>query len=175
MKKPIRIQSNNLKELIMDIVFKPVGVIHSPYKTVENMPIQPSSARDVTGEIEIYPEFAAGLSDIEDFSHLYVIFHLDRVKNHKLKVIPFLDTVERGIFATRSPARPNPIGLSIVELTGVRGNILSIRGVDMIDGSPVLDIKPYVPDFEHCENVRKGWFEGKTEKACEIKSDCRFK
>jgi len=159
----------------MDIIFKPVGVIHSPYKTVENMPIQPSAGRDTEAEIEIYPEFTEGLSDLDGFSHIYIIFYLNMVKSRKLKVIPFLDTVERGIFATRSPARPNPIGLSLAELVAVEKNILRIRGVDMLDGSPVLDIKPYVPDFEHSENLRIGWFEGRSEKAGEIKSDSRFK
>ena len=159
----------------MEIKFKPVGVVHSPYKTVENMPIQPSAGMDTEAEIEIFPEYAEGLSDIEGFSHLYIIFHLNMVKKHKLKVIPFLDNVERGIFATRSPARPNPIGLSVVELTGVEGNILHIRGVDMLDGSPVLDIKPFVPDFEKHDNIRTGWFEGKSCKAGDILSDGRFR
>lgn len=159
----------------MEIKLKPVGVIHTPFKTIENMPVQPSAGREVTGEIEIYPEYAEGLSDIEGFSHLYIIFYLNMVKSYKLKVIPFLDTTEHGIFATRSPARPNSVGLSVVELIEVKGNTLHIRGIDMLDGSPVLDIKPYVPDFDHCGIVRKGWFEGRAEKAGEIKSDNRFK
>ncbi|HOP62680.1 MAG TPA: tRNA (N6-threonylcarbamoyladenosine(37)-N6)-methyltransferase TrmO [Spirochaetota bacterium] len=159
----------------MEIVLRPVGEIHTPFKTVENMPVQPSAGREVEAEIEIYPEFAEGLSDIEGFSHIYVIFYLNRVKNHKLRVIPFLDTVEHGIFATRSPARPNPVGLSVAELVEVKGNILRIRGVDMLDGSPVIDIKPFVPDFDHCENVKRGWFEGKAEMAVQIRSDDRFK
>jgi len=159
----------------MDIIFKPVGVIHSPYKTVENMPIQPSAGKGTEAEIEIFPEFADGLSDIEGFSHIYIIFHLNMVKTPKLKVIPFLDDVERGIFATRSPARPNPIGLSLAEIVAVKNNIITIRGVDMLDGSPVLDIKPFVPDFESHNDVRIGWFEGKTGKAAKIFSDSRFK
>jgi len=159
----------------MDIHFKSIGVVHSPYKTVENMPIQSSASKDVEAEIEVFDKYKEGLSDLEGFSHIYVIFFLNMVKEPKLKVVPFLDTVERGIFATRSPARPNPVGLSLVELISVNDNIIKIRGVDMLDGSPVIDIKPYVPDFEKSENVRKGWFEGKSHKAEEILSDKRFK
>lgn len=159
----------------MKIELKPLGIIHTPFKTVENMPIQPSAAKDTAGTIEIYPEYADGLADLDGFSHIYVIFHLHMVKNHKLKVIPFLDTVERGIFATRSPARPNALGLSVVELVSVKKNILEIRGVDMLDGSPVIDIKPYVTDFDECTEIRKGWFEGKAGNASKILSDGRFK
>lgn len=159
----------------MDIHFKSIGVVHSPYKTVENMPVQTSASKDVEAEIEIFEQYKEGISDLEGFSHIYVIFFLNMVREPKLKVIPFLDTVERGIFATRSPARPNPVGLSLVELVSVNENILKIRGVDMLDGTPVIDIKPYVPDFEICENVRKGWFEGNTYKAEKILSDERFK
>lgn len=160
---------------LMDIIFKPVGIIHSPYKTVENMPIQTSASKDVEAVIEIFDQYKEGLSDLEGFSHIYVIFFLNMVREPKLKVIPFLDTVERGVFATRSPARPNPVGLSLAELVSVNENLLKIRGVDMLDGSPVLDIKPYVPDFEKYEKVRIGWFEGKTHKADDILSDMRFK
>ncbi len=153
----------------------PIGVVHSPFKTVENMPVQPSAARDVEAEIEIFEQYKEGLSDIDGFSHIYVVFYLNRVRETRLRVIPFLDTVERGIFATRSPARPNPVGLSLVELVSVNENFLRIRGIDMLDGSPVIDIKPFVPDFEKHDNVRKGWFEGNTHKAEKILSDTRFK
>lgn len=159
----------------MKIEFTPVGIIHTPFKTVENMPIQPSAAKDVTAAIEVFPEYADGLADLEGFSHIYVIFHLHRVRGYKLKVIPFLDTVERGIFATRSPARPNPIGLSVAEIVSVKNNIIEIRGVDMLNGSPVIDIKPFVPEFEDYTGIRKGWFEGKTRNASKIVSDKRFK
>ena len=160
----------------MEIKLKSLGVIHSPFKTVENMPIQPMAGKQYEAQIEIYPEFQEGLADLDGFSHIYIIFHLNKIEKYKLKVIPFLDTVERGIFATRSPARPNPVGLSLVELISVDQNILKIRGVDMLDGSPVLDIKPYVPDFDrHDNNVRKGWFEGKSDAANSTLSDDRFK
>ena len=159
----------------MKIELTPIGTIHTPLKTVENMPIQPSGAKHVAGTIEIFPEYAEGLCDLEGFSHIYVIFHLHRSAGHKLKVIPFLDTVERGIFATRSPARPNPVGLSVAEIVSVKENIIEIRGVDMLDGSPVIDIKPYVPDFDECSEIRKGWFEGKAGNAPKTLSDGRFK
>ena len=159
----------------MKIELNPIGIIHTPFKTVENMPIQPSAAKDITGTIEIFPEYAEGLSDLDGFSHIYIIFHLHKTRGHKLKVVPFLDTVERGIFATRSPARPNAVGLSVAELVSVKKNILEIRGVDMLDGSPVIDIKPFVPDFEDYGKIRKGWFEGKTGNASKILSDERFK
>jgi tRNA-Thr(GGU) m(6)t(6)A37 methyltransferase TsaA len=159
----------------MEMKFKAIGIIHSPYKTVENMPVQTSASKNVEAEIEIFDQYKEGLSDLDGFSHIYVIFFLNMVREPKLKVIPFLDTVERGIFATRSPARPNPVGLSLAELVSVKGNRIIIRGVDMLDGSPVIDIKPYVPDFEICDNVKKGWFEGKTHKAEGILSDERFK
>lgn len=159
----------------MEMKFKAIGIIHSPYKTVENMPVQTSASKNVEAEIEIFDQYKEGLSDLDGFSHIYVIFFLNMVGEPKLKVIPFLDTVERGIFATRSPARPNAVGLSLAELVSVKGNRIIIRGVDMLDGSPVIDIKPYVPDFEICDNVKKGWFEGKTHKVKGILSDERFK
>lgn len=159
----------------MELVLKPLGIIHSPFKTVENMPIQPLAGREYEAQIEIYSEFLEGLADLEGFSHIYIIFHLNKVENYRLKVVPFLDTVERGVFSTRSPARPNPLGLSLVELISVNGNILDIRGVDMLDGSPVIDIKPYVPDFDRHNKVRRGWLEGKTESAEKKFSDSRFK
>ncbi len=159
----------------MKIEYTAIGIIHTPFKTVEDMPIQPSAAKDVAGTVEIFPEYADGLADLDGFSHIYILFHLHMISSYRLKVVPFLDTVERGIFATRSPARPNPVGLSVSELVSVKGNILEIRGVDMLDGSPVIDIKPYVPDFEDCVNIRRGWFEGKTANAAKTRSDGRFR
>ncbi len=159
----------------MKIQFTPVGIIHTPFKTVENMPIQPSAAKDIGGTIEIFPEYTEGLADLEGFSHIYIIFHLHKVNSFRLKVIPFLDTVEHGVFATRSPARPNPLGLSVAEIVSVKNNIIEIRGVDMLDGSPVLDIKPFVPEFENYTGIRRGWFEGKTKNASKTLSDERFK
>jgi tRNA-Thr(GGU) m(6)t(6)A37 methyltransferase TsaA len=126
----------------MEIKFNSIGVVYSPYKTVENMPIQPSASKDVEAEIEIFDQYKEGLSDLDGFSHIYVLFFLNMVREPKLRVIPFLDKIERGKFATRSPARPNHVGLSLVELVSVNGNILRIRGVDMLDGSRLLILSP---------------------------------
>ena len=144
-----------------EIVFRSIGVIHSPFAEPKDMPIQPAGAENVEGTIEIYPEFAEGVEDLEGFSRIYVLFHLHRAQGYKLKVVPYLDTVEHGLFSTRAPRRPNGIGLSIVELTGRDGATLFIRGVDIIDGTPLLDIKPYVPGFDCFPDARKGWLEGK--------------
>jgi tRNA-Thr(GGU) m(6)t(6)A37 methyltransferase TsaA len=159
----------------MKIEFSPIGIIHTPFKTVENIPIQPAAAQDSEGWIELFNDYKEGLSDLNGFSHIYVIFHLHKCQNFKLKVIPFLDTVERGIFSTRSPARPNPVGLSIVEIVSVSENIIRIKGIDMLDGSPLIDIKPYVPDFEISGKVKKGWFEGKEKIIPGKLSDGRFR
>src|SRR5437763_383758 len=114
----------------MKIEFTPIGIIHTPFETPENMPIQPASGKDAVGWIEIFDEYTEGLSDLEGFSHIYLIFHLHKSRSFKLKVIPFLDTVERGIFSTRSPARPNPVGLSVVEIISIKNNIIGIKGID---------------------------------------------
>lgn len=159
----------------MKIELKPIGVIHSPFKTLNNMPIQPTADNNSEGWIEIHNEFTAGLADLEGFSHIYLIFYLHECKGYKLKVIPFLDTVERGIFSTRSPIRPNPVGLSVVRLVSVSGNILKIQGLDILDGTPLLDIKPYVPMFEDKNEIRTGWFSGKENEISGRNSDGRFK
>lgn len=158
----------------MKIEFTPIGIIHTPFETRENMPIQPASCKDAEGWIEIFNEYAEGLSDLDGFSHIYLLFHLHKSTSFKLKVIPFLDTVERGVFSTRSPARPNPLGLSVVEILSIKNNIIRIKGIDMLNGTPLIDIKPYVPDFEEYKNIRKGWFEGKEKIIPGKLSDGRF-
>ncbi len=138
-------------------MYRPIGVIHSEYTEQEETPIQ-GIFNPSMGEIEVFPEFAAGLADIESFSHLYLLYYFHRATSAKLTQKPFLDgEKERGIFAIRHFNRPNPIGLSIVELVEVRGNILVIRGVDILDGTPLLDIKPYVRQFDHRDEVKSGW------------------
>ncbi len=141
----------------MKIEYEPIGVIHSPHHEAAGTPIQPSRAKGVFGTVEVYPEFAPGLADLDGFSHIILLCHLHRAKPHELRVIPYLDTVLRGLFATRAPSRPNPIGLSVVRLIGIEGNVLSIEAIDMLNGTPVLDIKPYVGDFDRPEGVRYGW------------------
>jgi tRNA-Thr(GGU) m(6)t(6)A37 methyltransferase TsaA len=155
-------------------VYEPIGVIHTPYETPEGMPIQPAGGKDVEGVAEVEPRYAEGLCDLEGFSHVFLIYHLHRAKGFSMKVVPFLDTVKRGLFATRAPRRPNPIGISVVKLVRIDGSNLHFRGVDMLDGTPLLDIKPCVRDFDFTERVRTGWLEGKSTKAGKRKSDERF-
>ena len=139
------------------ITYRPVGIIHSEHTDLEATPIQPKYAKGCTGQAEIFPEFEGGLRELEGFSHVYVIYHLDRAGASKLIVKPFLQDVERGVFATRSPHRPNPIGLSIVELVRREGNVLHLDGMDILDGTPLLDIKPYTAKFDCIETTRNGW------------------
>lgn len=139
------------------IVFRPIGVIHSDHKIAAETPIQPVYAQNCKGRVEIFPEFADGLSDLDGFSHVYLIYYFNQASSAKLKVKPFLQDVERGIFATRAPCRTNAIGLSIVELLGVKKNILHLAGVDILDGTPLLDIKPYTAKFDRVETKRNGW------------------
>ena len=141
----------------MDFTMKPIGVIHSPFRDKANTPIQPtrSTAR---GQVEVYPEYALGLIDLEGFSHIYLLYAFHQSDGYKLKVQPFLDNEEHGLFATRHPCRPNPIGLSVVRLLAYRDNLLEIEGVDVLNGTPLLDIKPYVPDFDVRTDVNTGWY-----------------
>jgi tRNA-Thr(GGU) m(6)t(6)A37 methyltransferase TsaA len=141
----------------MDIVMHPIGVIHTPFSNKRTTPIQPSRSTAV-GQIEVYPAYAAGLRDLAGFSHIFLLYVFHRSDGYTLQVTPFLDNQERGLFATRYPARPNPIGLSIVRLLAVHDQVLEIEGADMLDGTPLLDIKPYVPDFDAQVNVRTGWY-----------------
>ncbi len=142
----------------MDIHLQAIGLIHSPFFDPANTPIQ--SARSQTaGWIEIFPEYAAGLRDIEAFSHLYLLYFLHEVTETQLTVEPFLDNQTHGVFATRHPFRPNHLGLSIVQLISRQENRLDISGIDMLDQTPLLDIKPYIPEFDRRDNVRAGWYE----------------
>jgi tRNA-Thr(GGU) m(6)t(6)A37 methyltransferase TsaA len=159
-------------EVIMK--FNAIGIIHTPFKELNNMPIQPAGAKDIEGEIIINPEYAEGLSDLEGFSHIYLIYYFHKAPNFKLKVRPFMDTKEHGIFATRAPLRPSPIGLSIVKLIGRKGNRLQIKGIDVLDGTPLIDIKPYVPHFDHQDNATCGWMVKSKKEVEDKRSDDRF-
>lgn len=156
------------------VLFSPVGVVHSPHKELSGMPVQPPSAAGIAGEIEIFPEFAEGLLDIEGFSRIMVFYHLHRSAGPLLSAIPFLDTVPHGVFASRIPRRPNPLGFSVVRLLSRDRNILKIADVDILDGTPVLDIKPYVPEFDSYPNESSGWFAGKLDDMSSKRSDDRF-
>ena len=136
------------------------------------MPIQPSRARGIRGTVELKPEYAEGLQDLDGFSHAVLLCHFHRSSGFALKVVPFLDDTPRGVFATRAPRRPNPIGLSVVRILSVEGNRVNFEGADLIDGTPVLDIKPYVPELGEQEEVRLGWLEEARRR--EVVSDDRF-
>ena len=138
----------------------PIGIIRTSFERKRDTPIQPFRSK-ATGRIEVFKKYIDGLSDIEGFSHLILIYKFHKSRGYCLKVKPFLDDHLRGLFATRFPRRPNQIGLTIVELLKRQNNILFVKGIDVLDGTPLLDIKPYVPDFGPKETIRIGWLEGK--------------
>jgi tRNA-Thr(GGU) m(6)t(6)A37 methyltransferase TsaA len=154
--------------------FKPIGIIFTPYQDPQGTPIQGAAALGVQGRIQIFPEYQEGLQDVEGFSHLILIYVFHLCRDYSLQVKPFLDDVERGVFATRAPARPNPIGLSVVRLKRVEAGTLYISDVDMIDGTPLLDLKPYVPEFDHRAGARIGWLKKNLDKLKSAKDDGRF-
>jgi len=138
----------------------PIGIIHTPFKSKSGTPIQPFGSKAV-GRIEVFENYKDGLADTELFSHLILIYRFHKSRGYRLRVQPFLDDKPRGLFATRYPRRPNQIGMSVVKLLRRKGNILFVEGIDVLDGTPLLDIKPYVPDFGPGEGIRIGWLEGK--------------
>ena len=150
------------------ISFTPIGIIHTPFQEMKGMPIQAVAGKGIAGQVELDERFIEGLSDLEGFSHLILIFHLHQMTEHKLIVIPYLDTEPHGVFATRSPKRPNAIGLSTVRLMRIEKNILHIEDVDILDGTPLLDIKPYVPQIDDRTNVKIDWFESKIARVNEV-------
>jgi tRNA-Thr(GGU) m(6)t(6)A37 methyltransferase TsaA len=157
-----------------EIKFKPIGIIHSPFKEPKGTPIQPASAKGIKGTIEIFPEYAEGLKDIEGFSHIILIYHFHLSKPSSLIARPFMDNKPHGIFAIRGPSRPNPIGVSVVRLIKIKENFLYIQDLDIVDGTPLLDIKPYVPEFDKKEIVKIGWLTKNINKLSTAKDDGRF-
>lgn len=141
----------------MEFVMCPIGEIHTTFIDKRDTPIQASRSTAI-GQVEVYPAYTDGLRDLDGFSHIILLYAFHRSDEYALSVTPFLDDQERGLFATRYPERPNPIGLSIVRLLTVHDNLLDIEGVDMLDGTPLLDIKPYVPEFDVRADVRTGWY-----------------
>jgi tRNA-Thr(GGU) m(6)t(6)A37 methyltransferase TsaA len=158
----------------MQVIYRPIGVIHSPFHDLEGMPIQPVGDSQAGGTVELFPQFSDGLKDLAGFSHIYLIYHLHMARVSGLTVIPFLDSEPRGLFATRAPSRPNPIGLSLVKLVAIEDNILTVESLDILDGTPLLDIKPYVPLFEKSGNTRIGWLENGKDEIGSFNSDRRF-
>jgi len=160
---------------LKQIIYEPIGTIYTPFKDTQGMPIQTRGGRRIKGTIKIKPSFAEGLKDIEGFSHIMLIYNFHRSKNYSLMVRPFLDDKLHGVFATRAPRRPNPVGISVVRLKKVEGRILHIEDVDMVNGTPLLDIKPYIPDIDVFRTKRIGWLSKKTKGFRKAKSDRRFK
>ena len=157
-----------------EIIYKPIGIIHSPFKNPKGTPIQPIAAKNTEGMIEIYPEFTEGHLDLDGFSHIILLFHCHLSIKMSLKFKPYMVDVKHGVFATRAPSRPNSIGLSIVGLIKIEKNLLYIKDIDIIDETPLLDIKPYVERFDYRENSKKGWLEKNIQKLSKVKDDGRF-
>lgn len=157
------------------ICYRSIGVVRSPFRQPQGAPIQPCGARGTPGRAELDPALVPGLKDLEGFSHLILLYHCHRAKECQLQVKPFLDQDRRGVFATRAPARPNPIGLSVVRLLRVEGSVLHLQDVDVLDGTPLLDVKPYVPEFDQPPGpVRSGWLADRAGRAQGKRGDDRF-
>lgn len=156
------------------ITYQPIGIIHSKFKEPKGTPIQPAAGKDITAEVEVFPQYIEGLEDLGDFSHIMLLFHFHFSKSFSLKVKPYMDTNFHGVFATRAPSRPNSIGISIVRLIKIKENILHIKDVDIVDGTPLLDIKPYVPEFAATETIKTGWLDENVHKLDTSKDDGRF-
>lgn len=152
----------------------PIGEILSPYTELSGMPIQPKGASETVGQVILKADYSEGLTDLDGFSHIYLIYLFHRVKNARLTVVPFMDTVERGVFSTRSPLRPNHIGISIVELLTVRDNTLEIKGVDILNKTPLIDIKPYIHNFDSVSHSKSGWMTKSEVEVNDARSDNRF-
>ena len=158
----------------MEIRYRPIGTIHSPHTDVQGMPIQPTGAIGIRGRVEILAEYAPGLKDLDGFSHIILIYHFHQAGPPQLTVVPFMDAEPRGLFATRAPRRPNPIGLSVVRLLGVEGTTLQVEDIDVLDGTPLLDLKPYVPQFDQPPAARAGWLDATGNQVHTRRSDDRF-
>ncbi len=157
----------------MKIVYKPIGIIHSPFKNLEGAPIQPTGAKGVAGTVEVFQEYCAGLKDLDGFSHIILVYHFHLANKWSLEVRPYMDENTHGVFATRIPGRPNPIGISVVRCIKIEGCIIHVEDIDILDGTPLLDIKPYVPDFDSRIVERIGWLSGKSGNVHKKRSDGR--
>jgi tRNA-Thr(GGU) m(6)t(6)A37 methyltransferase TsaA len=154
------------------IVYQPIGTVHTPYQSPDGMPVQASRSDKAPGTVVLDEAYVEGLADLEGFSHVILVCHLHLARPYRLRVTPYLDDVPRGLFATRAPARPNPVGISVVALERIDGPTLYVRGIDLIDGTPLLDIKPWVGEFDEPAQVRFGWLEAA--RARRRASDGRF-
>jgi tRNA-Thr(GGU) m(6)t(6)A37 methyltransferase TsaA len=156
------------------VTYYPIGVIHTPFSSVEGMPIQPSGGKEILGQVEVFPPFCGGLKDLEGFSRIILLYHCNRAKEYSLEEKAFLDNRYHGVFATRAPKRPNPVGLSIVQLIRVKGCVLEVQGIDILDQTPILDIKPYVPEFDAYPTEKIGWLTTVIHRLETTRSDDRF-
>lgn len=159
----------------MKMGYTSIGVIHSPFKDVVGMPLQPQGAQGTPGTVEVMPEYGEGLTDIEGFSHIMLLYHFHLSDGYSLLVQPFLDDSLHGVFATRAPRRPNSIGISVVKLIRVEGSTLHVEDVDVVDGTPLLDIKPYVPAFDAHDVERIGWLSERVSNVRTIRANDRFR
>ncbi len=157
-----------------EIKYIQIGIIHSPFKEPKGTPIQPRAAQGIHGTVEVFQEYSEGLKDIDGFSHVILVYHFHLSKESSLRVKPFMDDQTHGVFSTRAPNRPNPIGISVVQLVKIEGNILQVKDLDIVDGTPLLDIKPYVPEFDIRDAKKKGWLEKNVSKLPTSKDDGRF-
>ena len=160
---------------VNQIIYKPIGIIYSPFKSIEGVPIQPAGADGIKGKIKVYKKYLNGLMNLEGFSHIILLYHFHLSRGYSLKVIPFLKNQEKGVFATRAPKRPNQIGISVVKINKIEGNIINISNIDIINGTPLIDIKPYASFFDNVKNEKNGWLSQKINDVNKIKSDKRFK
>jgi tRNA-Thr(GGU) m(6)t(6)A37 methyltransferase TsaA len=160
---------------MQEIIYKPIGVIHTPFKEPIEVPIQPMSGKGIKGTIEIEPEYISCLKDLDGFSHIFLVYHFHLSAGYSPEVTPFMDDTPRGVFATRAPRRPNHIGISIVRLTKIEGGTLYIEDLDIVDGTPLLDIKPYVPGVDDRKAIQIGWLANKMHKVYKMRADNRFK
>ncbi len=160
---------------MIDYMFKPIGIIRTPHVETSQTPIQPVFAKGIPGTVEVFPEYVDGLMDLDKFSHLYLLYYFNRAKETKLKVKPYLEDELHGIFATRAPHRPNKIGISVVKLLKIEKNILHIEDVDILNGTPLLDIKPYIARFDTRDEVRSGWQDEIPEDAANLRGKRDYK
>ncbi|MHC1631849.1 MAG: tRNA (N6-threonylcarbamoyladenosine(37)-N6)-methyltransferase TrmO [Methanotrichaceae archaeon] len=154
-------RDHELSSYMEKITYKPIGIVHTNIKSLADAPIQAIYGEERKGQIELFPEYEEGLNDLENFSHIILIFHFHLSEGYSLLQKPFLDDTPRGVFAIRSPRRPNSIGLSIAKLEKMKGNLIDISGVDIVDSTPLLDIKPFIPKFDTRENAKTGWIKNK--------------
>jgi len=156
------------------IQMETIGIIHSPFTELRGMPVQSLGVQSAEGNVVINEAYAEGLADLGGFSHIYLVYHFHKATRTEVRVVPYMDTEKRGVFATRSPLRPAHIGISVVELLNVSGNVLTVRGLDVLDGTPLIDIKPYVPQFDCWQNATSGWMKASRFDVGQRRSDGRF-